>query len=128
MVFSELSTGHLYSYCVSGNIEASLHLLQFCPISLLSTFQSGKTQAWIFNVLACSGLSFLALLLMALLLPGLSWFPSLTFFFLHLLTLSEVITFLIVTFQLLSLYISGQIHKCSGCFESYVGKFVGKVS
>ena len=36
------------SYSDSRNLEASLPLLQLCPISLLSTFLTGKTPAQIF--------------------------------------------------------------------------------
>ena len=60
-ICNEPFPGCPYSYCVSSNIEASLPLLVFCPISLLSTFQSGKTQLWIFKVPTWPGLSFCAL-------------------------------------------------------------------
>ena len=53
--------GNPSSYCDSGNLEASLPLLGFCPISLLSTFPSGKTPVRIFKVPASPGLGFLAL-------------------------------------------------------------------
>ena len=47
---SEFSPRFPYFYCVSGNTETSLSLLWFCPISPLSTFQSGKTQVQISKV------------------------------------------------------------------------------
>ena len=46
------------SYSDSKNLEASLRLLGFCPILLLSTFLSGKTLVWIFKVPVSPGLSF----------------------------------------------------------------------
>ena len=74
-ICNEPFPGCPYSYCVSSNIEASLPLLVFCPISLLSTFQSGKTQLWIFKVPTWPGLSFCAraCLSLALLLGPVCW-------------------------------------------------------
>ena len=57
-VYDELSPRHPSSFSDSGNLEASLPLLQFCPISLLSTFPSEKTLVWIFKVHTSSGLGF----------------------------------------------------------------------
>ena len=42
----------------SRNVEASLPLLRFCRISLLTTFLSGKTPAWIFKIPTSPGLGF----------------------------------------------------------------------
>lgn len=116
-VCNELSSGHPSSYSDSGHLEASLPLLQFCPIFLLSTFLSGKTQAQIFKVLASPGLGFRAPeAFVSPLLPGSRGSPPplVFFFFFHLPTLLEVNTFLYVAFQLFSLYVSGQICSCSG--------------
>ena len=56
-VSGELSLGHP-SYCSdSRNLEASLPLLWFCPIFLLSTFHYGKTPERIFKVPASPGLN-----------------------------------------------------------------------
>ena len=60
-ICGELSPGYPSSYSDSGNLDASLPLLQFWPISLLSTYLSGKTQAQIFKVLASPGLAFCVL-------------------------------------------------------------------
>ena len=49
VVCGELSPGRPYSSCDSRNLEASLPLLGFCLISMLSYFPSGKTPAWIFK-------------------------------------------------------------------------------
>ena len=46
------------SYSDSGHLEASLSLLQFCVISLLSTFLSRQTSARIFKVPVSPGLGF----------------------------------------------------------------------
>ena len=126
MVCGELSPGHPYPYCVSRNIETSLALLWFCPISPLSTFQSGKAlsgadfwRSW----LSVVPLSFCSFPLLCL--PSLAFWgsPPPTFPLFCRPTLSEAITFLSVAFQLFSLYISGWIHRCPGCFESFLGKF-----
>ena len=61
VVCGEVCPGRPSSYSVSRDLDASLPLLQFCPISLLSTFKSGKAQAWIFKVLTSPGLGFCAL-------------------------------------------------------------------
>ena len=57
-VCSELSPRRTFSNRNSGNLEASLPLLGFCPISLLSTFPSGKNPGQIFKVPTSPGLSF----------------------------------------------------------------------
>ena len=49
VVCGELSPGRPYSSCDSRNLEASLPLLGFCLISMLSYFPSGKTPTWIFK-------------------------------------------------------------------------------
>ena len=54
-----LTPGGTFSISDSGKLEASLPLLRFCLISLLSTFLSGENLVWIFIVLAASpGLDF----------------------------------------------------------------------
>ena len=55
-VWCALSRGSTSSISDSGTLVAPLPLLQFCPISLLSTFQSGKNSAQIFKIPASPGL------------------------------------------------------------------------
>lgn len=59
VICSELSPRHSSSYSDSRNLDASLPLLRFCLISLLSTFPSGKTQVRIFKVPTCLGWAFI---------------------------------------------------------------------
>ena len=100
-----------YPFCASGNTVTSLSLLQFCPISLLSTFQAGKTQRQIskgpnFEPQDC--ITFLQLVYKGSFHPPTfisRYIPSISLLLTP--TLQEVVTFLFVEFQLFFLYISG---------------------
>ena len=58
-VCGEFPPGRPLSYSDGGNLEASLALLQFCPISLQALFHQGKLQCRFLKFLLLQGSAFL---------------------------------------------------------------------